>query len=101
MSRSSNDLVAMRYDANKRSALLAYLLWFFLGWFGIHRFYLKRAGSGLIILVLALISVPLTVVLIGYVGFAILGLWWCIDALLIPGMVQSYNNGLLADLTGA
>ena len=36
----------MRYDAAKRSALLAYLLWFFLGWFGLHRFYLGRIGSG-------------------------------------------------------
>src|SRR3546814_13644655 len=25
---------------------LAYLLWFFLGTFGAHRFYLKRTGSG-------------------------------------------------------
>ena len=36
----------MRYDANKKSALLAYILWFFLGFFGLHRMYLgpRRLG---------------------------------------------------------
>jgi hypothetical protein len=32
------------------------------------------------------------------VGFAILGLWWLIDALLIPGMTRSYNNRLVDEL---
>ena len=34
----------MRYDANKKSVLLAYLIWFFLGLFGVHRFYLGRVS---------------------------------------------------------
>ena len=34
------------YEAGRRSMGLAYLLWFFLGTFGAHRFYLKRTGSG-------------------------------------------------------
>lgn len=36
------------YDANKKSKLVAYLLWFFLGAFGAHRFYLRRAKSALL-----------------------------------------------------
>lgn len=32
----------------RRSLLMAYLLWFFLGYLGIHRFYLGRPISGVI-----------------------------------------------------
>ena len=35
--RPTDDAVAMmRYDANKKSVIVTYLLWFFLGWFGGH-----------------------------------------------------------------
>ena len=37
-------------------------------------------------------------ILIGWVGFGFLGLWWLIDALLIPGMARSYNNRLVDSL---
>ena len=90
----------MRYDANKKSALIAYLLWFFLGLFGVHRLYLGRVGSGIGMLVLHGISWVLAWVLIGYLGFAVLGLWWLVDALLIPGMTRSYNNRLIESLRG-
>lgn len=89
----------MRFEANRKSALLAYVLWFFLGFFGVHRFYLGRIGSGIGMLVLHALSWATVWILIGYVGFAILGLWWVIDALLIPGMTRDYNNRLVDDLT--
>ena len=41
-------MMMMQYDANKKSALVAYVLWFFLGWLGIHRFYLGRTMSGVV-----------------------------------------------------
>ena len=91
---------AMRHDADKKSALIAYLLWFFLGLFGVHRLYLGRVGTGLGMLVLHGISWVLAWILIGYLGFALLGLWWLIDALLIPGMTRSYNNRLIESLRG-
>lgn len=88
----------MRYDANRKSVLIAYLLWFFLGLFGVHRFYLGRIGTGVGMLVLHGISWVLAFVLIGYLGFAFLGLWWLIDALLIPGMARGHNNRLADSL---
>jgi TM2 domain-containing membrane protein YozV len=89
----------MRYDARKRSALIAYILWFFLGLFGVHRFYLGRIGSGLAMLILHGLSWATFIILIGYLGFGILGLWWLIDALLIPGMTRSYNEDVIDRLT--
>ena len=89
----------MRYDANKKSALLAYVLWFFLGFFGVHRMYLGRVGSGIAMLVLHGLSWLTWWILIGWLGFGILGLWWLIDALLIPGMARDCNNRLVDELT--
>ena len=88
----------MRYDANRKSAILAYILWFFLGWFGLHRMYLGRIGSGVAMLLLQGVSWLTHFILIGYVGFAILALWWLIDAVLIPAMTRDYNNRLIDQL---
>ncbi|MFO1069501.1 MAG: TM2 domain-containing protein [Geminicoccaceae bacterium] len=95
MSTSLQEERLMRYDAGKRAAWLAYVLWFFLGWFGVHRFYLGRWVSGFLMLALNGISWVLHFVLIGFLGFAVLGLWWLIDALLIPSMTRSYNERLI------
>jgi len=94
-----NDTDAMmHYDANKRSTLVAYLLWFFLGWFALHRFYAGKTGSGLTMLVISLVSWALTAVLIGYFGLTFIALWLLIDAFLIPGMIRDYNRGVIASL---
>ncbi len=89
----------MRYDANKKSLIVAYLLWFFLGTLGGHRFYLGRIGSAVAILLLTIISWLLTIVAVGFVGFFVVGVWVLVDALLIPSMIRSYNNRLIAQLT--
>jgi len=88
----------MRYDANRKSTLIAYIIWFFLGWFGLHRMYLGKIASGIAMLALQAISWLTHFILIGYIGFAILGLWWLIDAILIPGMTRDYNNRLIDQL---
>src|SRR4051794_35190136 len=85
----------MRYDASKKSALLAYVIWFFLGWAGFHRFYLGRITTGLLMLVILVVSWLLHFVLIGFLGYLIIIPWWLIDALLIPGMTRDYNNRLI------
>jgi TM2 domain-containing membrane protein YozV len=90
----------MRYDINKKSMLLAYVLWWFLGTFGVHRFYLGRIGSGLAMLVTAAVSIALTIVLVGFLGLIVLGVWWIIDACLIPGMVREHNTRLMNRLVG-
>jgi TM2 domain-containing membrane protein YozV len=89
--RPSDDMVArMRYDAASRSVVAAYLIWFFLGYGGLHRMYL-----GLIMLAIFGVSMLLTLVFIGYLGLGVIGIWWLLDALLIPGMAQRYNDRLI------
>jgi TM2 domain-containing membrane protein YozV len=84
----------MLYDAQRKSLIIAYLLWFFLGQFGVHRMYLNHWASGIFMLILAGISWALTLILIGYIGLAILGLWWLIDGLLTYFMVNGHNTQL-------
>lgn len=74
------------FEANRKSTGASYLLWFFLGGFGAHRFYLGRTGSGIAQLLLGLLGwVPL------FLGWVVLGIWWLIDAFLIPDMIRTEN----------
>lgn len=99
--RPSPDAIArMRYDAAAKSPLIAYLLWFFLGYGGVHRMYLGRWISGILMLLIFGLSLLLTLVLIGHVGLALIVLWWVVDALLIPGMTRRSNERLIARIAG-
>ena len=76
-----------------KSVAVAYLLWFFLGWLGIHRFYLARTGSAILMLLLVLAAGFFTLIpIIGLVAAVPLGLawlvWWLVDALLIPKLAR-------------
>ena len=98
----SNQLDAdrsLRYDANRKSVLAGYAIWFFLGMFGIHRMYLDRWFSGLAMLALHGFSWLTWWIGIGILGFGILGLWWLIDALLIPGIARRSNNRLADEIS--
>jgi TM2 domain-containing membrane protein YozV len=88
----------MRYDANKRSLAMAYLLLAATGLLGGHRFYLGRGGSALIMLLLTLASLPWALIFWGWPGMFVTIIWVVIDALRLPGMVQQANNKLIASL---
>jgi TM2 domain-containing membrane protein YozV len=73
-------LIEQRITNEGPSAVVAYLLWFFLGLFSGHRFYLGRPGT-------ALLQIVSYFFLIGLV-------WWVIDAFLIPDMLRSKRDEL-------
>ena len=62
------------------SAILAYVLWFFLGIFGIHHLYM---GRGVGVWLLSLVT---------FQGF---GLWWLIDLFLIPSSCSKVRGGMV------
>lgn len=66
-----------------KSPTVAYLLWFFLGGFGAHRFYMGRTGSAIGMIALFLGSMIGSVIVIGAVGFLALFAWWVADAFLM------------------
>src|SRR6185312_6870023 len=90
----TNDRTAAQYDIEKKSLLAAYVLWFFLGYVGAHRFYLGRPVSGFMMLALSGVVLLLTLVSFGVLGFLwfVVGLWWLLDALLIPGIAAGRNS---------
>ena len=85
---SSDARAMMLFEANKKTALVAYLLWFVVGLFGGHNFYLKRTGVAVTQLILSLTIV----------GMLITIFWVLVDAFLIPGWVRNQNNLLAAQL---
>ena len=78
----------MIFEANRKSTGASYLLWFFLGFLGAHRFYLGRTKSGI-----AQFLLCLTIV-----GIIPLAFWWLIDAFLIPDIVRSENMKVIEGL---
>jgi TM2 domain-containing membrane protein YozV len=58
-----------------KSKGVAYLLWFFLGIFGAHRFYLEKIGTGILYLL----------------TFGVFGIGWIIDLFTLGGQVDTYN----------
>ncbi|CAM3392887.1 TM2 domain-containing protein [Nosocomiicoccus ampullae] len=86
------------YVSNERKSLIiGYVLWFFLGIFGVHRFYVGKTITGLVMLILGLICGLLTLISFGTLSFltmAPITIWWFIDAVLIIFMVNNYNTRL-------
>lgn len=80
----------MLFEARKTSVTAVYVLWFFLGFFGGHRFYLRRYISAVIMLFLT----------ITVFGVLVTSIWWLIDAFLIPGMVEEENMDLAREIGG-
>ena len=88
----------MRFEANRKSILVAYLLWFFLGGLGVHRFYLGRTTSALVLLGLTVAGVIFSVVAIGALILIVPAIWMLVDLFLIPGMTRDKNNTLIAEI---
>jgi TM2 domain-containing membrane protein YozV len=77
------------YEANRKSVGLTYVLWFFFGWLGLHRFYAGATKSGAIQLVLA----------ISIIGWLVLLPWLLADLFLIPGLVREKNMETINEIT--
>ena len=77
---SEKELLILRQETEnrKKSALVTWLLWLFLGVFGAHRFYLGKTGTGIAML------------------FTLGGvfIWYLIDIFLIPGMLKENEHNL-------
>ena len=88
----------MQYDANKKSVGVSYVLWFFFGMLGAHRFYLSQTGTGVAILLLTIFSILLSFIGIGLVMIWVPIIWVFIDIFLIPGMARKYNTDLASQI---
>lgn len=70
-----------------KSLGVAILLWWFLGLFGAHRFYLEREHAKTM-LVIGVGGLVLSVVGVGLVALAAVGIWWMIDVFSLSKWVK-------------
>ena len=80
-------LIEQRAANEKKSAGAAYLLWFCLGWISAHRFYLGKP-------VTAILQIISYFFLIGFV-------WWLLDLILIPAIIDQKMEDARADAAQA
>jgi TM2 domain-containing membrane protein YozV len=84
---TERELLVLRQEveSRKKSVAAAWLLWLFLGFFGAHRFFLGRIGTGIAMLLLCWLT---------------LGIWWIVDAFLIPGMLRANQKKVQDEVLG-
>ncbi len=78
-------ILRQEVESRKKSVAAVWLLWLFLGIVGGHRFYLGRIGTGIAMLLL---------------GWLTLGIWWIVDAFLVPGMLRANQREVQAEVLG-
>lgn len=78
-----NQSLNVKVQVTGASLLVAYLLWWFFGWLGAHRFYLGRTKSGIAQLLLFVIGSALAILLVGYPLLIIWAVWWALDVIFV------------------
>lgn len=92
------EVAQLEYNSRKKSYIIAYLLWLFLGVFGVHRFYLGNNISGFLQLSLFVLGTLTTFLFIGYIFLAILSIWLVGDLVFTAIMVSSKNNKIKKEI---
>ena len=77
-----------------KESWLAYLLWFLLGNFGAHKFYLRQNGMGFLYLALGLVGYATAWFVLGFLFLIPLWIMMVIDLFTIPGRVRQVNAHL-------
>lgn len=94
LSNEEKMLVNSEVANNKKSVGVSYLLWFFLSSLGIHRMYLGRKFSGVMLLVLTIIGWVTLAIFIGWIFLVVVAIWVLVDAFLLPGIVKAANDDM-------
>lgn len=90
-SLQSEMLVEQKVANAQKSTGVAYLLWFFLGGVGAHRFYLGKTGTAVAQLIITVIGFFTIFPLI------ITGIWVLVDAFLIPDIIRENTEKVRRD----
>lgn len=87
MNIQERQFIETKVMSQKKSPAVAYVLWFFFGFLGGHRFYFGKTGSAIGMLALNLLTTWWTF------GIPIL-IWWLIDAFLIQNMLKEDEENI-------
>lgn len=75
-----------------RSIVLAYVLLVLLGWLGVHRMYLGKWSSGILMAVLFGVGSATAAILIGWIPLIAWGLMFVWDLVTLPIQVAGFNS---------
>ena len=78
-----------------KSKTAAALLAFFLGQLGIHRFYVGKVGTGIVMLLLTIIGYATIAFVVGFFVLAAVGIWILVDFIMILMGKFKDKKGLL------
>lgn len=93
--RSADDAkTALMRVSKEKSMAIAYLLWFFLGGLGAHRFYLGKFSSGLAQAGLVIFGAITSAFIIGLPILIAGALWAFVDVVFVHRWVRRHNEGL-------
>src|SRR5690349_19270411 len=84
-------LVEQKVANAQKSTGVAYLLWFFLGGFGGHRFYLGKTGTAVAQLIITIVGFFTLIPLI------VTGIWLLVDLFLIPAIIREHSEKVRRD----
>ena len=90
-------LLQMHYSTRAKSVSTTYVLWFFLGFWGIHRFYLGQSQLGIMTIGACIVLSILAMFTFG-ISLIPLGIWWIIELFTLVGTVRSINLAIEEDL---
>ncbi|WP_342387575.1 TM2 domain-containing protein [Salinicoccus bachuensis] len=88
MSTKDLTILSSEMDKSQKSKGIAFILWFFLGGFGGHRFYMGDIGYGIALAAATIIGGLLTLGL----SLFVTGIWVLVDAFFISGRVDTINE---------
>lgn len=80
-------------QTSPKTKVVAALLNFFLGYLGVHRFYIGKIGSGIILLILNVVGAATTFIFIGWALIVVAGIWDLIDFIKIICGKMTDSNG--------
>ena len=83
---SNNSAYSLSVSGEGKNLIVAYLLWWFLGFIGLHRIYLEKKGTGITFIVLFILGF-VTI----FVAWIPLGIWWLLDAYFVYQYVKVAN----------
>ncbi len=109
--------VESEFKRRRKSTLTTYALWFFLGGFGSHKFYLGKKRKGILYVIESFVAVvfiaaggalaetspqaALVPIAIGLLGLLAFGAWWFVDLFTIPRQVRAYNENLEMEIVAS
>lgn len=89
--QSNNSSYSLKVSGEGKNLLLAYVLWWFLGFIGLHRIYLEKKGTGITFIILFILGFVTL-----FITWIPLGIWWLLDAYFVYQYVKEANVGVAA-----